>query len=147
MRSGTARILRATRPLHMRSGAATSSRFRAYRPKAGDVVIDALFGAGLSRAVPGDVALVMQAVTQALLPVIAVDLPSGLDGRTGQVLGESFRASHTVTFMARKPGHLLMPGRSLCGRMEVCDIGIPQRILLSHASGLCENGPASFGRE
>ena len=114
---------------------------QAYRPKAGDVVIDALFGAGLSRAVPGDVALAMQAVTQALLPVIAVDLPSGLDGRTGQVLGESFRASHTVTFMARKPGHLLMPGRSLCGRMEVCDIGIPQRILLSHASGLCENGP------
>lgn len=113
----------------------------AYRPKTGDVVIDALFGAGLSRAVPDDVAFVMQAVTQAQLPVIAVDLPSGLDGRTGQVLGESFRASHTVTFMARKPGHLLLPGRILCGSLEVFDIGIPERILRNHTSGLCENGP------
>ncbi|WP_426230305.1 NAD(P)H-hydrate dehydratase [Pararhizobium sp. DWP3-4] len=114
---------------------------QSYRPKTGDVVIDAVFGAGLSRAVPGDAALVMQAVTQAQIPVIAIDLPSGLDGRTGQVLGESFRASHTVTFMARKPGHLLLPGRSLCGSLDVFDIGIPERLLKSHTSRLCENGP------
>ena len=113
----------------------------AYRPEPGDVVIDALFGAGLSRAVPEDVALLMRAVTQAGIPVIAADLPSGLDGRTGQVLGESFQAMHTVTFMARKPGHLLLPGRTLCGSLEVFDIGIPGRILRNHASGLCENGP------
>lgn len=113
----------------------------AYQPEPGDVVIDALFGAGLSRAVPDDAALVMQAVGQAGIPVIAVDLPSGLDGLTGQVLGESFRAGHTVTFMARKPGHLLLPGRTLCGSLEVFDIGIPERILLNHTSGLCENGP------
>lgn len=112
-----------------------------YRPEPGDVVIDALFGAGLSRAVPDDVALVMQAVGRAGIPVIAVDLPSGLDGLTGQVLGDSFRAGHTVTFMARKPGHLLLPGRTLCGSLEVFDIGIPERILRNHISGLCENGP------
>ena len=112
-----------------------------YTPQPGDIVIDALFGAGLARPVTPAVALKMQAVTQAGLPVIAIDLPSGLDGRTGQVLGESFRASQTITFMARKPGHLLMPGRTLCGSLQVFDIGIPERILLSHASGLCENGP------
>jgi hydroxyethylthiazole kinase-like uncharacterized protein yjeF len=113
----------------------------AYRPDPGDVVIDALFGAGLSRPVPGEVVFLMQSVTSAKIPVIAVDLPSGVDGRTGQVLGGSFRASHTVTFMARKPGHLLLPGRTLCGSLEVFDIGISGRILHNHASGLCENGP------
>ncbi|OBZ94234.1 hypothetical protein ADU59_18385 [Pararhizobium polonicum] len=112
-----------------------------YRPRPGDIVIDALFGAGLSRAVPDEVAAVMRAVGSEQLPVIAVDLPSGVDGRTGQVLGESFHASHTVTFMARKPGHLLLPGRTLCGSLEVFDIGIPQRILAAHTSGLSENGP------
>lgn len=120
---------------------------QAYRPETGDVVIDALFGAGLSRQVPDDAAFVMQVVAQAQIPVIAIDLPSGLDGRTGQVLGESFRASHTVTFMARKPGHLLLPGRTLCGGLEVVDIGIPERILRNHTSGLCENGPCLWAAQ
>ncbi len=112
-----------------------------YKPKPGDVVIDALFGAGLSRPVPNDVAAIMQAIRHEGLALIAVDLPSGVDGRTGRVLGDSFLASHTVTFMARKPGHLLMPGRTLCGSLEVFDIGIPERILSANASTLCENGP------
>jgi hydroxyethylthiazole kinase-like uncharacterized protein yjeF len=127
--------------------ARSAETLEAYRPEPGDVVIDALFGAGLSRPVPDAVAVAIQAVTRAQVPVIAVDLPSGLDGRTGQVLGESFRASHTVTFMARKPGHLLLPGRVLCGSLEVFDIGIPERILQSHASGLCENTPHLWGGE
>lgn len=112
-----------------------------YKPKPGDVVIDALFGAGLSRPVPNDVAAIMQAIRHEGLAVIAVDLPSGVDGHTGRVLGDSFFASHTVTFMARKPGHLLMPARTLCGSLEVFDIGIPERILSANASTLCENGP------
>ena len=125
---------------HARWGGNVEPLF-AYRPQDGDVVIDALFGAGLARPVPDEAAVVMQAVGQAGVPVIAVDLPSGLDGRTGQELGACFQADYTVTFMARKPGHVLMPGRSLCGALEVFDIGIPRRILFSHASGLCENGP------
>ena len=112
-----------------------------YLPETGDVVIDALFGAGLSRPVPQEVADVMEAVRRQDLPVIAVDLPSGIDGRTGQVLGYSFQARHTVTFMARKPGHLLLPGRMACGEVEVVDIGIPGRILDQHAGRLYENGP------
>lgn len=112
-----------------------------YTPLAGDVVIDAVFGAGLSRDVPQELVRVIEAVTQAKVPVLAVDLPSGLCGRRGVPLGASFRAERTVTFMARKPGHLLMPGRELCGALEVFDIGIPSRILDAHAGSVAENSP------
>ncbi|TRB03561.1 NAD(P)H-hydrate dehydratase [Agrobacterium tumefaciens] len=115
--------------------------FGDYVPVAGDVVIDAVFGAGLSRDIPGELAGVIATVTGAGVPVLAVDLPSGLCGRRGVPLGASFRAERTVTFMARKPGHLLMPGRELCGALEVFDIGIPSRILAAHAGSVAENDP------
>jgi NAD(P)H-hydrate epimerase len=113
-----------------------------YRPQPGSVVIDALFGAGLSRPVSAEMAGIMDAVARAQVPVIAIDLPSGVDGRSGRVLGASFRAKHTVTFMARKPGHLLMPGRALAGVLEVVDIGIPARIIERHRAPIDENRPA-----
>lgn len=112
-----------------------------YQPDAGDVVIDAIFGAGLDRPVADDVVAVIQRVGAAKIPVVAVDLPSGVNGQTGAVMGAAFEAAHTVTFMARKPGHLLMPGRRLCSTVEVADIGIPRRILLAHADRLAENAP------
>ncbi|MBN8952057.1 MULTISPECIES: bifunctional ADP-dependent NAD(P)H-hydrate dehydratase/NAD(P)H-hydrate epimerase [unclassified Rhizobium] len=116
-----------------------------YVPKAGDVVIDAIFGAGLSRPIPTEVAAVIARIGEAGIPVIAVDLPSGLDGGSGQILGAAFRAARTVTFMTRKPGHLLLPGRDLCGEVEVFDIGIPGRIVRAHADGLiAENTPAQW---
>jgi NAD(P)H-hydrate epimerase len=116
-----------------------------YLPQAGDLVIDAIFGAGLARRVPDVVAAAVELVTKADIPVVAVDLPSGLDGQSGQVLGAAFKAIHTVTFMTRKPGHLLMPGRDLCGTLEVFDIGIPDRIVRAHADGLvAENGPGQW---
>lgn len=114
----------------------------AYQPLNGDVVIDAIFGAGLSRDVPAGVASVIDAVAQASIPVIAVDLPSGLCGRRGVPLGRAFKAALTVTFVARKPGHVLMPGRSLCGELEVFDIGIPRRIVETHSTSVVENHPA-----
>lgn len=108
----------------------------------GDVIIDALFGAGLSRSVSEAVRGVITAATTQSIPIIAVDLPSGIDGRTGAILGSAFRASHTITFVCRKPGHLLLPGRTHCGKTEVVDIGIPARIVKSIANpALCENGP------
>ncbi|GAA3073162.1 bifunctional ADP-dependent NAD(P)H-hydrate dehydratase/NAD(P)H-hydrate epimerase [Rhizobium viscosum] len=114
-----------------------------YDPQQGDIVVDGLFGAGLARDVPPDVTDLIRSVGKAGTPVIAVDLPSGLDGRTGVVLGAAFRAAHTVTFMTRKPGHLLMPGRELCGSLEVFDIGIPGRIIRAQTNGLlAENTPA-----
>ena len=116
-----------------------------YRPETGDVVIDGLFGAGLGRAVSADVRALIERVTEAAIPVLAIDLPSGLDGRTGKVLGAAFRACNTITFMTRKPGHLLMPGRELCGELEVFDIGIPARIVRAEAGGIiAENAPDAW---
>ncbi len=112
-----------------------------YAPLSGDVVIDAVFGAGLSRDIPPELSRVIDAVTEAAVPVLSVDLPSGLCGRRGVPLGASFRAQRTVTFMARKPGHLLMPGRELCGALEVFDIGIPSRILAVYEGSVAENDP------
>ncbi|MDO1583651.1 NAD(P)H-hydrate dehydratase [Rhizobium oryzicola] len=113
----------------------------AYVPTKGDVIIDALFGAGLSRPVPDPVAELISAVNDLELSILAVDLPSGVSGRHGVVLGAAFRAARTVTFMSRKPGHLLLPGRELCGELEVFDIGIPQRILDRAGGKLFENHP------
>ncbi|SFB44129.1 yjeF C-terminal region, hydroxyethylthiazole kinase-related/yjeF N-terminal region [Rhizobium sp. NFR07] len=136
---------------HRLQGAAATARaawkeqvlpIAAYEPAPGDVVIDAIFGAGLARNVPDVVATLIEKVTGAALPVLAVDLPSGLCGRRGVPLGAAFSADCTVTFMARKPGHLLLPGRSLCGDMEISDIGIPWRIIEAEAGELTENGPS-----
>ncbi len=113
----------------------------AYLPATGDVVVDALFGAGLTRDVPEIVAEMIRKVAEAQVPVVAVDLPSGLCGRRGVPLGAAFEADHTVTFMTRKPGHLLLPGRSLCGDIEVFDIGIPARIIREVAGETRENRP------
>jgi hydroxyethylthiazole kinase-like uncharacterized protein yjeF len=102
-----------------------------WQPRAGDVIVDALFGAGLDRPVSADVETVIERAGQAKIPVVAVDLPSGLSGRTGEPTGACFQALHTVTFAALKPGHLLMPGRALCGEMHLCDIGISARLIAS----------------
>jgi len=113
-----------------------------YRPQAGDLIIDAVFGAGLSRPVPAALAAMIETVKAADIPVIAADLPSGVCGLTGRIMGKAFQAVHTVTFMARKRGHLLMPGRELCGNVEVFDIGIPERLLRAEADLIGENAPA-----
>jgi len=113
-----------------------------YRARAGDVVVDALFGAGLARDVPEAVIAVIEDVRRHMLPVLAVDLPSGIDGRTGQLRGTAFEACATVTFMCRKPGHLLLPGREMAGEVEVFDIGVPARILAGHVGHMQVNTPA-----
>jgi hydroxyethylthiazole kinase-like uncharacterized protein yjeF len=101
------------------------------------LVIDALFGAGLSRPLDGAAAAVVGLLNACPCPVLAVDVPSGLDGTTGAAIGPAVAARLTVTFFRRKPGHLLQPGRMLCGRVEVADIGIPAAVL-SAFEGLCE---------
>jgi hydroxyethylthiazole kinase-like uncharacterized protein yjeF len=89
------------------------------------LVIDAVFGAGLSRDVDGIVADTLAAAHR----LVAVDVPSGLDGQNGAVRGFAPRARLTVTFFRLKPGHLLLPGRSLCGRIVLADIGLPDAVL------------------
>ena len=76
------------------------------------LIIDALFGAGLNRPVKGDPLEMIEAVNANGAPVLAIDLPSGINGTSGAVMGAAINAVETVTFFRRKPAHLLMPGRS-----------------------------------
>ena len=88
------------------------------------VVIDAMFGTGLQRALDGDAAMVVDQLRDWDGLTVAVDIPSGIDGLTGAVRGAAVHADRTVTFAARKPGLLLEPGRSHAGVVRVADIGI-----------------------
>jgi hydroxyethylthiazole kinase-like uncharacterized protein yjeF len=110
------------------------------------VVIDALFGAGLDRAVEGMARTMIDAMNASGLPVVAVDLPSGVNGTSGAVMGAAVRASRTVTFFRRKPAHLLLPGRLLCGSVTVADIGIKADALAAIQPHTFVNGPALWRR-
>ncbi len=94
-----------------------------------DLVIDAVFGAGLDRHLSAELEGVFDIVRRSGVRVLAVDVPSGINGNTGAPLGKPLQAASTVTFFRAKPGHLLLPGRSYCGRLVVADIGIPCRVL------------------
>jgi hydroxyethylthiazole kinase-like uncharacterized protein yjeF len=102
-----------------------------------ELVIDAVFGAGLARAVNGLAADVLAAARR----VVAVDVPSGVDGASGAVRGFAPRAELTVTFFRLKPGHLLLPGRTLCGEIVLADIGMPDAVLPEIAPSIFINGP------
>ncbi|MDX1485420.1 MAG: NAD(P)H-hydrate dehydratase, partial [Alphaproteobacteria bacterium] len=105
------------------------------------LVVDALFGAGLARALEGAALALIEAVSAAGLPVVAVDMPSGVDGDSGRVLGAAAAARLTVTFFRKKPGHLLLPGKALAGEIEVIDIGIPDAVLADVRPATFENDP------
>ncbi|MBM3554227.1 MAG: NAD(P)H-hydrate dehydratase [Alphaproteobacteria bacterium] len=94
-----------------------------------DIVVDALYGAGLSRPIDGADRRVLEAVGRLDAKVVAVDVPSGVHGDSGAVLGFALQADLTVTFFRKKIGHLLYPGRGLCGETKVVDIGIPAEVL------------------
>jgi NAD(P)H-hydrate epimerase len=106
-----------------------------------ELVVDALFGSGLSRPLGADVEPTLAAVAHRRLPVIAVDVPSGLMGDTGESVG-AVAADCTVTFTRKKPGHVLLPGRDLCGTTVVADIGTPAGVLERIAVDTWENDPA-----
>ena len=105
-----------------------------------ELVVDSLFGAGLSRDVTGHAAALLAAAKR----IVAVDVPSGLDGGTGQVRGFAPQAELTITFFRKKPGHLLYPGRALCGALVLCDIGLPEAVLDEIKPQTWENSPALF---
>ncbi len=99
------------------------------------LIIDTIFGAGLKRSI--DEKSVWGALIHATnlhpAPVLAVDVPSGLNGSSGQADGAVVHATRTTTFFRRKPGHLLYPGRQLCGETKFVDIGIPDDVLESNS--------------
>jgi len=106
-----------------------------------DVVIDAMFGAGLARPLEGPAAEVADALNASGIPVVAVDVPSGIDGSTGDVMGTAVEAEVCVTFFRRKPGHLLLPARLCCGEVVCADIGIRHDALAEIAPRTYANEP------
>jgi ADP-dependent NAD(P)H-hydrate dehydratase / NAD(P)H-hydrate epimerase len=106
-----------------------------------ELVIDALFGSGLNRALGPKVRDVLNYARRRALPIVAVDIPSGIMGDSGENTGAA-PAVCTITFMCKKPGHLLLPGRDACGDVVVADIGIPQDVIASLGLDTWENTPA-----
>jgi len=107
-----------------------------------DLVVDALFGAGLSRPLEGPALAAVERIVAFDKTCVAVDVPSGVDGDTGEIRGAAPRCALTVTFFTAKPGHLLLPGRLHCGELVVADIGIPGEALAAHPPALFRNRPA-----
>jgi ADP-dependent NAD(P)H-hydrate dehydratase / NAD(P)H-hydrate epimerase len=108
-----------------------------------ELIIDALYGAGLSRDFPADVA---SRVNNAGVPVVSIDVPSGLDGLTGHPRSSCIEADLTIAFFRKKPAHVLLPGRALCGEIVVADIGIPDAVLPHIGARLWENAKPQLPR-
>jgi len=105
-----------------------------------NLVVDAIFGAGLSRPLEGAAAKTLADAALKKIPIVAIDVPSGLMGDTGESLG-AVPIALTVTFFRKKPGHVLLPGRLLCGEIIVADIGTPDTLLPDLAPDTFENDP------
>ncbi len=104
-----------------------------------ELIVDALFGTGLSRPVEGRAADAIRLVSSSGLPVVSVDIPSGVDGRTGRVMGTAIKADMTVTFARLKLCHMLLPGRRLSGERLLSDIGISDHVVAGLAPKIFAN--------
>ncbi|HYN00132.1 MAG TPA: NAD(P)H-hydrate dehydratase [Aestuariivirgaceae bacterium] len=103
------------------------------------LIVDALFGTGLSRPLEGPVAEAVEKLDRLDVPIVAIDIPSGVEGATGKIRGAAVTADVTITFCRKKPAHLLFPGRARCGETIVTDIGISDEIVSATAPRLFEN--------
>jgi NAD(P)H-hydrate epimerase len=110
------------------------------------LVVDAIFGSGLNRGLDENVVRTLAAAVERQVPLLAIDVPSGVMGDTGEAQGAA-AADCTVTFARKKPGHVLLPGRELCGDIVVADIGTPPAVLDGIAIDTWENHPSLWQRE
>lgn len=101
-----------------------------------EILVEGIFGVGLSREVGGVYKKVIEQINDASCPVISIDIPSGISGDTGKVLGCAVKADMTVTFGGYKRGHLLYPGRSYCGKTKLVSIGFHSQTIKKHASSV-----------
>lgn len=106
-----------------------------------DVIVDAIFGTGLSKEISGDIKEVIEKANAKLCGKVAVDIPSGIKGDTGEILGVAFKADQTITFCRAKPAHMLYPGRALCGEVIIADIGISNRTIMDVGPDIFKNNP------
>jgi NAD(P)H-hydrate epimerase len=117
------------------------------RSRKADIVVDAIFGTGLTRPFDLNMQVLARTLNETGIPVVAVDVPSGLHGDLARPLDDiSVRAHRTVTFFRKKPVHVLLPGRFYCGEVTVADIGIPEQVLENIPVRTFENGPALWRR-
>jgi hydroxyethylthiazole kinase-like uncharacterized protein yjeF len=106
------------------------------------LIVDGLFGIGLTRAPEQPYASLIESINKASCPVLALDIPSGLDSDTGRALGATVRATHTITFIALKPGLLMLDGPDYCGEITVADLGLDVSQLLKSTAWIAD--PALF---
>jgi ADP-dependent NAD(P)H-hydrate dehydratase / NAD(P)H-hydrate epimerase len=108
------------------------------------VVVDAIFGTGLTRPIAGVLAQLFKFINQTDIPVLAVDIPSGVSADSGKILGCALRADWTVTFAAEKVGHRLYPGAGLCGEITTVPIGIPHTFIENDRHTVARNQPTDL---
>lgn len=106
------------------------------------LVVDAIFGTGFQGKLQPELVVLLDKVRAKNIPVVALDMPSGIDATTGQIDEGTLKAAMTVTFCRRKPAHLLYPSRTHCGRIIRCDIGIADDIVAATGAQTFENNPA-----
>ena len=107
-----------------------------------ELIVDALFGAGLAKDIEGELGKTVSSINASPARIMAVDLPSGINGETGALCGNAVISDVTATFFRLKPGHLLLPGRSHCGLTEVGQIGIQNAVLDEVGAKTFHNTPA-----
>jgi NAD(P)H-hydrate epimerase len=126
-------------------GAATPATPEALR-RAG-LIVDALYGSGARLPLAGAAAELVIAANESGAVIVAVDLPSGVEGEGGTTAGPAIRADETVTFFRLKPGHVLLPGRLHCGSLTLAQIGIPPGVLQAIGPQASLNRPALWQPE
>ncbi|MBI1215403.1 MAG: NAD(P)H-hydrate dehydratase [Alphaproteobacteria bacterium] len=112
-----------------------------------ELVVDAIFGTGFDRALDPEIVTLLDKIRARKIPVVAADIPSGLNATTGQVAAGTLKADMTVAFCRKKIAHVLLPGRQVCGRLQLTAVGIPDEVVAAQGSTVFENHPALWLRD